>query len=94
MPRKTKQTKPAIPSRLRFQLTGQHSLKDFRDMLLEAINQLETFGVTHCGGSDLYVLPTNKDGVAFTKLGFEKKRIDEKIVIENPYRTIADEHGI
>ena len=86
-PRKTK------PTGIRIQLKGLRTTAELRAMLYEAIDQVEALGITHLRGSNLYVTPADQEGTPLTRFGPRHRKVD-KITIEEPYRSAADEHGI
>mgnify|MGYP007037759415 CR=1 FL=1 len=77
---------------IRIQLKGQRTIKELRAMLFEAIGQLEEHGVIHVRGCNLYVTPLDEKGTPLTR--FPGLRGMPSIVIEEPYRSAADEQGL
>lgn len=84
--------------RLRIDLKGHHTTAELRAMLNEAVDKLEAMAITHCGtpmtGSVLYLKLADHRGDALTSLGPYKDVMKDGIVISEPYRSAADEHGI
>lgn len=80
------------PKGMRIQLQGLRSTAELRAMLHEAIDHLESLGVTHGRGANFYVTPCDTDGNMLTPLGSGRTIID-RIIIEGPYPSAADEHG-
>lgn len=66
-------------------------MSDLRAMLHEAADRIEALGVTHARGINLYLTLCDHKGAPVTRIGREPI---EDIVIEEPYRSAADEHGI
>lgn len=84
--------KSTKPTGIRIQLKGLRTTQELRAMLHEAIDRLEALGITHLRGSNLYVTPADKEGnPVFPR---EHRRKINSITIEEPYRSVADEHGI
>lgn len=89
-PRTPRQTTRA--EGIRIQLKGQRTIQELRAMLFEAIGQLEEHGVTHVRGCNLYVTPLDQNGTPLTR--FPCLQGMPSIVIEEPYRSVADEQGL
>ena len=92
-PRKThKPTETAPPKGMRIQLKGLRTTRELRAMLHEAVDQIEALGIKLVRGSNLYVTPTDEQGNQVTHISKGKKIPD--IVIAEPYRSAAEEHGL
>lgn len=78
---------------LRIQLKGLHSTADMRAMLNEAIDQIEAMAITHVSGTNLYLTPSDNNGSPVTPLGPGRRRISN-LILSEPYRSAADEHGL
>lgn len=84
--------KKSKPEGMRIQLKGLRTTQEMRAMLHDAINRLEDLGITHVRGTNLYVTPADKEGSPV--MPRQHKRKVTSIIIEEPYRSAADEHGI
>lgn len=80
------------PDGLRIQLKGLRSTQELRAMLHEAVDRLEALAITHARGINLYLTPADKEGNPVYPRQHRRRVAD--IVIEEPYRSAADEHGI
>lgn len=86
-------TKTSRPRGMRIQLKGLHTTADMRAMLNEAIDQMEALAVTHVSGTNLYLTPADRHGNPVTPLGPGRRKISS-LIIEEPYRSAAEEHGL
>ena len=77
---------------LRIQLKGLRSMQDVRAMLHQAVDELEALPITHARGINLYLTPADKEGNPVSPRRNRRRVAD--ITIEEPYRSIADEHGL
>ncbi len=84
--------KKSKPESMRIQLKGLRTTQEMRAMLHDAINRLEDLGITHLRGTNLYVTPADKHGSPVMPRQYRRKVTS--IIIEEPYRSAADEHGI
>lgn len=80
------------PDGIRIQLKGLRSMQDLRAMLHEAVDKLEDLPITHARGINLYLTPADKEGNPVSPRQHRRPVAD--IIIEEPYRSIADEHGV
>ena len=80
------------PDGIRIQLKGLRSMQDLRAMLHEAVDKLEALPITHARGINLYLTPADKEGNPVAPRQHRRPVAD--IIIEEPYRSIADEHGV
>lgn len=85
--------KKSYPRGMRIQLKGMHTTAEMRAMLNEAIDQIEALAVTHVSGTNLYLTPSDQHGNPVTPLGPGRRRISS-LILTDPYRSAADEHGI
>ena len=74
------------------QLKGHHTTADWRAMLNEMVDQVEAVGVTHIKGTNVYLNPADKNGSPVFPRQYGRRVVFP--VIEGPYRSSADEHGI
>lgn len=79
------------PKGLRIQLKGLHSTAELRAMLNEAVNEIEALNVQWVRGTNLYTTLCNKEATPVYPENENGKRIT-LITLENPYRSLADEH--
>ena len=84
--------KKSKPDGMRIQLKGLRTTQEMRAMLHDALNRLEDLGITHVRGANLYVTPADKEGSPVMPRQYRRKITS--IIIEEPYRSAADEHGI
>ena len=84
--------KKSKPDGMRIQLKGLRSTQEMRAMLHDAINRLEDLGITHVRGTNLYLTPADKEGSPVMPRQYRRKITS--IIIEEPYRSAADEHGL
>lgn len=84
--------KKSKPEGMRIQLKGLRTTQEMRAMLHEAIDRLEAFGITHVRGTNLYLTPADKEGSPVMPRQYRRKVTS--IIIEEPYRSAADEHGL
>jgi hypothetical protein len=77
---------------LRVKLEGLVTPQELRAMLNEAIDRLEALGATHLRACYLYGTPSDARGERVTLS--EGGRVVSEIVIDPPYRSAADEHGL
>ncbi len=82
---------PAKPKGLRIQLKGRNKLGDLRNMLIEAMQRLDDLGITHASGINLYITPVSKDGTPLTPLANGQP---VNLIVIEPYRSAAEEHGL
>jgi hypothetical protein len=82
--------KTARPDGIRIQLKGLHSLQDIEAMIHEVFDRLRDRGVRHANGGNLYINISDDKG--FPVIVEEYAR--NHIIMEAPYRSIADERGI
>ena len=80
------------PAGMRIQLKGLRSTQDLRAMLHEAVDRLEELAITHARGINLYLTPADKEGNPVSPRQHRRPVAD--IVIDEPYRSAADEHGL
>ena len=66
-------------------------MQDLRAMLHLAVDELEALPITHARGINLYLTPADKEGIPVSPR--QHRRPVKEIVIAEPYRSIADEHG-
>lgn len=80
------------PDSFRAKLDGLVTPAELRAMLNEAVDRIEALGATHLRGTYLYATPADARGerVVLSEHG----RPVGQIVIEPPYRSAADEHGL
>lgn len=80
------------PDGIRVTYKGRITTRELRDQLLEAVKRLENNGVTHVYSTNLYVSPCDAQGNAVRPHlnGHPLKAI----ILDPPYRSAADEHGI
>ena len=76
---------------LRVQLKGRNTLANLRNMLIEATQRLDDLGITHASGINLYITPVAKDGTPVTPV---KDGYPVSVIVIEPYRSAADEHGL
>lgn len=79
------------PKGLRIQLKGLHSTTELRAMLNEAVDNIEALNVQWVRGTNLYTTLCDKEAAPVYPENENGKRIS-LIVLENPYRSVADEH--
>jgi len=72
---------------IRIRLKGLRSTHELRQMLNEAVNELERLAVPYVRGCNLYVTPVDEDGDTLVPRKY-------KFTIREPYNCAADEHGI
>lgn len=84
--------KKTKPDGIRIQLKGLRTTAEMRAMLYEAIDRLEDLGVTHLRGTNLYVTCADKNGTPVSPR--QHRRKVTSLIIEEPYRSAADEHGL
>lgn len=77
---------------VRIKLKGLRTTQDIRIMVHDAMCQLEELGVTHLRGVNLYVTPADAEGSPVMPRQYRKKITE--ITVEEPYRSIADEHKV
>jgi hypothetical protein len=64
---------------------------EFRMMMMEAVDKMEAVGITHLDPGYLYIKPRDAKGNRITHVLGQQL---EDILIPQPYRSAADEHGI
>lgn len=82
---------PAKAKGLRIQLKGRPALPDLRAMLIEATERLDELGITHASGINLYITPVTPDGTPLTPVANGQS---VKLIVVEPYRSAAEEHGL
>ena len=83
---------PAKPRGLRIQLRGSRSTEELRDMLRQAVDQMEEHGIKQASGVNLYITPLDENGARVTPVA--NGQAVNTIVIEAPYKSAADEYGL
>jgi hypothetical protein len=92
-PRKTAKTAKTPQTKgMRIQLKGLRTTRELRAMLHEAVDQIEALGLKRVRGSNLYITPADEQGNPLTHIAKGKKIPD--IIIAEPYRSAAEEHGL
>lgn len=97
---KIRQQKPKSPKKkgggssnsFRVKLDGLVTPAELRVMLNEAVDRIEALGATHLRACYLYGTPADARGQRMTLV--ERGKAVSEVVIEPPYRSAADEHGI
>lgn len=96
---KIRQPKPKSPRKkggnsksFRVKLDGLVTPAELRAMLNEAVDRIERLGATHLRACYLYGTPVDARGQRVTLR--DDGRVVSEIVIEPPYRSAADEHGV
>lgn len=96
---KIRQQKPKSPKKkgrnsksFRVKLDGLVTPAELRVMLNQAVDRVEALGATHLRACYLYGTPVDARGQRVTLR--EEGRVVSEIIIEPPYRSAADEHGI
>ena len=77
---------------MRIQLKGLRTTQELRAMLHEAVDQIEALGIKTVRGSNLYLTPSDENGVPLVRLADRRKLHD--LTIAEPYRSAAEEHGL
>ncbi len=72
---------------IRIRLKGLRSTHELRQMLNEAVDELERLAVPYVRGCNLYVTPADEDGDPL----IARK---SKFTINEPYSCAADDNGI
>jgi hypothetical protein len=60
-------------------------------MLLEATQRLSELGITHASGINLYITPVTREGTPLTPVANGQP---VNLIVIEPYRSAADEHGL
>lgn len=76
----------------RVKLDGLVTPAELRVMLNEAVDRIEALGATHLRACYIYGTPSDARGQRVTLR--EGGRVISELVIEPPYRSAADEHGV
>lgn len=76
----------------RVKLEGLITPAELRIMLNEAVDEIEALGATHLRHGYLYATPADSRGERVTLR--DSGRIVSEIIIDPPYRSAADEHGV
>jgi hypothetical protein len=64
---------------------------ELRQMMMEAVDAMEADGITHVKACSLYVPPVDAKGHPVTHV---RGRPLEERLVNHPYRSAADEHGV
>ena len=75
---------------MRIKLEGLHSLHDIEVMIHEAFDKLRDRGVYHANAGNLYINISDPNGSPVHLREYPSNTM----VMNNPYRSIADDHGI
>jgi hypothetical protein len=70
---------------------GPWTLADARAMIIDALDQAASTGITHIARANLYLNPVDEKGRIVTRVGREPLA---DIDVPHPYRSAADEHGL
>lgn len=79
--------KKSKPHGIRIRLKGLRSTLELRQMLNEAVDELERLAVPYVRGCNLYVTPADEDGDPL----IARKT---KFTIKEPYHCAADDHDL
>jgi hypothetical protein len=90
--REPKKDEKPLPKGMKVQLKGLRTTLELRAMLHEAVDQIEALGIKTVRGTNLYLTPADEQGNPLTHIAKGKKIPD--IVIAEPYRSAAEEHGL
>ncbi|MGE0278462.1 MAG: hypothetical protein AB7R40_23950 [Nitrospiraceae bacterium] len=88
-----KKRKPAEdPGRIKIRLTGRRNAAELTAMMNEAGLRLAELNVPCLDKITIYATMTDKDGKILVPQR-DRKPVTE-ITVENPYRSIAEDHGV
>jgi len=77
---------------MKIKLKGTITTAELRQMLYQAVTELEELGVLHVRGSSLYLTPIDEDGDEVRP--YRNKRYLKEITIKPPDLSAADEYGL
>lgn len=87
----TKESKP-LPKGMKIQLKGLLTIPEAVAGFHQAMEQLQAQGIKKMRGTNVYLTPTDENGNAVIRISRGQKIQD--IVIVEPYRSAAEEHGL
>jgi hypothetical protein len=70
---------------------GPWTIEQFRDMVIEALHQTASTGITHIARANLYLNPVDEKGRVVDRIGRQPL---PDLDIPHPYRSAADEFGL
>jgi hypothetical protein len=70
---------------------GPWTIEQAREMVIAALDELASVGITHITRANLYLNPVDEKGRTVTRIG--RYPLPE-IEVPHPYRSAADEHGV
>jgi len=94
-PRRRTSTKPKDnppPKGLKIQLRGLLTIDEAKAGFHQAMAQLEAKGIRKVRATNIYTNPADEHGTIVTQLAGGD--VIQDIVIVEPYRSAADEHGV
>jgi len=75
---------------MKIKLKGTITTAELRQMLYQAVTELEELGVHHVRGSSLYLTPIDEDGEEVKP--YRNRRYLKEISIKPPESSVADEY--
>lgn len=70
---------------------GPWTIAEARAMVIDALDQAASTGITHIARANLYLNPVDEKGRIVTRIGRQPL---PDIDVPHPYRSAADEHGL
>lgn len=89
---KRKQTAAEDQGRIKIRLMGRRAAAELQAMVNEAVLRLAELNVPRLDKITIYATMTDEDGKILVP-HCDRKPVTE-ITIENPYRSIAEDHGV
>ena len=77
---------------MKIKLNGHITTKELRQMLYQAVSELEELGVHHVRGCNLYLTPADEDGEELKPVRAGRKI--RELTVKAPEPSAADEYGV
>lgn len=87
-----KESKP-LPKGMKIQLKGVLTIPEAVAGFHQAMEQLQAQGIKKMRGTNVYLTPADENGNPIVRISRGQKILQDIVIVE-PYRSAADEHGI